>query len=162
MSIQILPFLRRSEKYKEFSNWYPANFTDEKGVTYNCSEQYYMAYKAINSKDTESERKIMASTSPSGQKKLGKNVKNFCAVQWNKQKDEIMDQALFLKYTQNPDLRKILIETHPHILVEGNKYDRYWGVGLDVKDPRIFDQNNWQGKNKLGEALMKLRNKLLD
>lgn len=46
------------------------------------------------------------------------------------------------------------------ILVEASPYDKIWGIGLAVTDPRAADQDKWQGQNLLGKALMRVRDTL--
>ena len=61
---------------------------------------------------------------------------------------------------KEPFMRDILLRTGDRIIVEASPYDRIWGVGLDVEDPRILDENQWQGQNLLGKALMDVRTEL--
>lgn len=39
-------------------------------------------------------------------------------------------------------------------------YDVIWGIGLHWNDDDCLDENNWKGKNLLGKALMKVREKV--
>ena len=57
-----------------------------------------------------------------------------------------MYRALIAKFTQHPDLLRLLVETGDRELVEHSPHDSYWGDGPDGK-----------GKNRLGILLMKLR-----
>ena len=59
-----------------------------------------------------------------------------------------MKKALYFKFTQNENARKILIETGDSILKEDSKTDLYWGGALS------------NSKNRLGILLMELREKL--
>ncbi len=60
-----------------------------------------------------------------------------------------MREALKAKFTQNEDLKNILLETGDAILVEHTENDNYWGDGGDGN-----------GKNMLGKLLMELREEL--
>jgi ribA/ribD-fused uncharacterized protein len=62
-----------------------------------------------------------------------------------------------LKYSQNPDLLKILLETKETTLVEVSPFDKIWGIGLCAEDPRTQDETQWQGQNLLGKVLTELR-----
>jgi len=42
-------------------------------------------------------------------------------------------------------------------LVEASPYDRIWGIGLKADDKRATNPLKWRGKNRLGFALMKVR-----
>lgn len=57
-----------------------------------------------------------------------------------------MYEGLKLKFTQNADLKKQLLETGDRELIEHTRKDKYWGDG-----------GNGTGKNRLGILLMKLR-----
>lgn len=142
-----------------FSQWYESEFT-VKGVTYNCTEQFMMAEKAGCFNDHTSREKIMATKSPKEQKALGRNVKNFDVEVWKEVCEEIVYVGNYAKFTQNPDLKEILLETKDRILVEASPYDKIWGIGLSQSDPRALDPNLWEGLNLLGIAIMKVRDKL--
>ena len=62
-----------------------------------------------------------------------------------------------LKFSQNPQLKKQLMETGNRTLVEASGYDKIWGIGLWDDDPRCLNPATWQGTNWLGEVLTKLR-----
>ena len=66
--------------------------------------------------------------------------------------DTAMKQANLLKFDQNRDLRKKLLETNPrHLYYEGNPI---WGI-----DPRT-DRSQW-GQNRLGNILEYIRSRYL-
>ena len=57
-----------------------------------------------------------------------------------------MYEGLVLKFTQNKQLAKQLLETKDSKLVEHTKNDKFWADG-----------GNGSGQNKLGILLMKIR-----
>jgi predicted NAD-dependent protein-ADP-ribosyltransferase YbiA (DUF1768 family) len=62
---------------------------------------------------------------------------------------------LIEKFTQNPELGKLLVETHPATLVEGNWWhDQFWGDCTCKKHADI------PGANMLGKRLMRVRERL--
>ena len=63
-------------KESPFSNFHPAEFVVD-GVKYSCTEQFSQSQKAIIFDDDETERKIMAATSPYQMYTLGRKVKNW-------------------------------------------------------------------------------------
>lgn len=141
------------------SNFYPCIFKDDQ-YTYNSSECYFMAKKAIIFNDNDALKKILELNDPKKQKGIGKKVKGFTNAVWDPIKYSIMIDALTLKFSQNPKLKKKLLETNDKILVEGSPYDGIWGVKLRFDDPLILDEKNWQGQNLLGKALMEVRSRL--
>jgi ribA/ribD-fused uncharacterized protein len=143
----------------EFSNFYKCTF-EENDIIYNCSEQYFMAKKALLFNDMEMYDKIMKSNNPKQQKGHGRKVKKFNEDIWNSACEEIMFNGNLLKYTQNEDLKNLLLATENKEIVEASPYDKIWGVGIGPKDERIQDKNSWNGQNKLGICLMKIRDQL--
>ncbi len=139
-----------------FSQWYESQFVVE-DVTYNCAEQFMMAQKALFFDDSESYEKIMATNSPHKQKAIGRKVKNFDVEKWKTVMEDIVYVASFAKYDQNPDLKKILLDTEDRILVEASPYDKIWGIGLSQSDPRALDPEQWEGLNLLGKQLTTVR-----
>ena len=68
-----------------------------------------------------------------------------------------MERAIEAKFTQHPKLRDKLMETVGSALVECNRYDATWGIGLPIGHPDVTDPLNWKGKNLLGVCLSKVR-----
>jgi len=142
-----------------YSQWHPSNFTID-GIEYNCCEQYMMAKKALTFNDQESYKMIMYSDNPRDQKAFGRRVKNFNAEVWSVISREVVYQANYAKFTQNPELRKQLMATGDLEIVEASPYDKIWGIGLGEEDPRAWDKSQWEGTNWLGEAIMRVRETL--
>lgn len=151
------------------SNFYKSSFVIDSRV-YDTVEQYMHYKKAILFEDYETAEKILESTKPNEAKKLGRKVKNFNPVIWDKYKLEIVKEGILHKFQQNLIIKKLLLETKPKILVEAagkgfmRSPDYIWGIGLN-KDEAIETLNNgtgpqcW-GKNLLGTALMDIREQL--
>jgi len=142
-----------------FSQWAMSDFEID-DVKYNCTEQYMMAAKAMFFNDTEAHKKIMESNNPSDQKQIGREIKGFDTLQWRGICFDIVVRANVAKFTQNEELKQILIESGNKIIVEASPYDKIWGVGLQESDPRCENPALWQGENLLGLALMVARNKI--
>lgn len=150
-----------------FSNWHPSKFTEKlliadelKDVRFTCAEQYLMAQKAIMFDDMPVLQKIMGTDNPRTQKALGRSIKTFDADKWAEVREEKFYPGLLAKYDQNPDLRKILLDTGDKIIVEASPYDTVWGIGMGENDPGIEDPANWKGLNVLGEMIMQVRTDL--
>lgn len=138
------------------SNFYPTTFNTE-GITYNCSEQYYMAMKAKHFGDVGAYFDIMNATQPHDQKAIGRRVKGFDEEKWHKVSRDIMYDACYAKFTQNEKLKEYLLSTKEKILVEASPYDKIWGIGLSESDPQAYFPSLWRGKNWLGYILMLVR-----
>lgn len=145
-----------------YSQWYTKkNLFQEDGIWYSNAEKYMMMKKAELMGDMDTWEKMKAIDNPRGIKALGREVKNWNEQLWNDHKEEIVTQANFLKFSQNPDLLHIMKEQKNLILVEGSPVDPIWGVGLHFDDDLILDEKNWKGQNLLGKCLMQARKKLL-
>jgi ribA/ribD-fused uncharacterized protein len=139
------------------SQWYRSKFTVD-GVTYCTAEQYMMAMKAEYFGDTDIQKKIMATTDPSEQKALGRQVSNFNAEAWNAVSRGYVYKANMAKFTQDNTLKEYLLETGDRELVEASPYDKIWGIGMNENQPGVTSKCNWKGTNWLGETLTKVRN----
>ena len=134
-------------------------FKDSEDTPYYCAEQYMMAGKARLFKDNETLKLILMNKDPAKIKSLGRKVKNFNEQQWKDNREKIVEQGNFYKFSQNNDLKEILLKTGKKELVEASKYDAIWGIGMFYNDPNIKDKSKW-GLNLLGNCLMKVRSKL--
>jgi len=152
-------FWKLTHKNEEFSNWYEAPFTIE-GITYSCVEQYMMAKKALMFKDLEIYACIMNCADPHQIKSLGKLVKNFKSDIWDSSKDQVVYNACYAKFSQNPALKKLLISTGDKTLAEASPEDHIWGIGLTKDDPDAVNPAKWQGENRLGTILAEVRKQL--
>jgi ribA/ribD-fused uncharacterized protein len=142
-----------------FSQWYPAEFTVD-GGHFVCAEQFMMHGKAVLFGDAEVAAEILAVTAPRAHKALGRKVRGFDEAVWRTRREDIVYAGSRAKFTQNADLRAVLLATGTTELVEASPFDRIWGVGMSMTDPRIDDPQNWRGKNLLGRILTRLRDEL--
>ena len=142
-----------------FSQWHPSTFIVD-GIIFKTAEQYMMYHKAIFFGDTESAKKVLETTDPREQKKIGRAVKNFDAVRWAAVAKDVVYAGNKAKFTQNADMLKQLLRNSGKEYVEASPYDNIWGIGIGENDSRIYDKSQWQGTNWLGEILTKLRNEL--
>lgn len=126
-------------------------------VNYNCAEQYMMAQKALLFNDIECHRNIMSSSNPKDQKGFGRQIKNFNPSIWDQEKDLIVFKGNLFKFSQNRAILINLIVTNDSTIVEASPVDTVWGVGLHQDNPLIQDPKNWRGQNRLGIALMLVR-----
>ena len=129
-------------KYYFLSNFYPATVTYD-GLTYQNSEAAFQAQKCVSFSEKEPFTKML----PDEAKKEGRFV--HLRDDWEDVKYSVMEEIVRAKFYQNPDIRERLLKTGDAYLEEGNFWgDRTWGVV------------NGNGKNWLGEILMKIREEL--
>ena len=138
------------------SQWWPARFEVE-GQAYPTAEHYMMAEKARLFGDDEMRRKILAAPDPGKAKALGRKVRGFDAASWDAVCFDIVVRGNVAKFGQDPMLGGWLRKTGTAVLVEASPVDPIWGIGLAADDPRAQDPAQWQGRNLLGFALMRVR-----
>jgi len=143
-----------------YSQWYNSDFTID-GTKFTTAEQYMMYKKALLFEDKEVANAIMRTNNPREQKALGRKVRGFDSDTWNKVCREYVYEANYAKFTQDEILLKQLMGTEDKLIVEASPKDKIWGIGLHYTDERIHDKSQWQGKNWLGDAIMRVREQLI-
>lgn len=131
-------------------------------VRFTCAEQGMMWHKAILFDDEEAAAKIIKEASPREQQRLGRLVKNYDQKLWDLNKFEIVSRMNYFKFSQNPELKELLLSTYNYELVEASPIDKVWGIGLDEENPDILYKEKWQGENLLGQAIMVARTKIIE
>jgi ribA/ribD-fused uncharacterized protein len=162
----------------EFCQWFPSTFTISKtqmsslighaigdadadaedSITFTCAEQFMMYCKAGRFHDKETQRRVLATTSPKEQKRLGKLTAGFTDASWDEVKSVVVVAGTIAKFGQNPKLKGKLLATGDRLLVEAASRDRIWGIGYTAKYAMSYRQH-W-GENRLGKALMEAREHL--
>lgn len=154
--MDVVCFHNPNEENGYLSNWYPSNFAYGR-VMYTSMEQYMMHRKALLFDDYYTACDILCTDDVAKIKALGRKVKNFSSEIWDKYKFDIICEGVKEKFSQNEDLKIMLLSTGDSVLAECAVHDRVWGIGLSMKDPKRFDESQWRGENLLGKALMKVR-----
>ncbi|APA10083.1 hypothetical protein sscle_05g048530 [Sclerotinia sclerotiorum 1980 UF-70] len=132
-------------------------FKDDQGITYTCAEAYFQAVKAWVVKDRSKFMQIAHTRSGLEAKKLGNAIKDLPVARWDQISRHVMADALYFKFNHNADIRNELISTGSKVLIEARD-DRVWASGIKtVKATAKTPISEWQGQNKLGEELMRLR-----
>jgi len=138
------------------SQWHIAPMVID-GITYNCCEKRMMHMKAIKFNDEVRANLILASEDPKEIKKLGREVINFDDEIWDAVADDVVLNANLAKFSQNEDLKKLLLDTDDRMIVECAPYDCRWGNGLNITDTLKTSPEKWKGTNRLGKILMNVR-----
>jgi ribA/ribD-fused uncharacterized protein len=120
-----------------------------------------MLQKAVLFGDKEIAALIKNSSSPARHRLLGKKVKGFDKKIWHGHCKEFAFDGNLAKFTQNQILCENLIHTGSKSLAEASPYDRIWGIGLSMSNPKIYSRTQWRGKNWAGEGLEAIRAVLL-
>jgi len=140
-------FYGRSRPFFEFSNWYVGKPFEAEGKLWPTSEHYFMALKTTDPKAREQIRKAKTPreakdlAGPKGIIKLRDN--------WDNIKFDMMVRACYEKFSQDEELKALLLSTGDAPIHEDCD-DEWWGGGPNYPN----------GKDLLGKALMKVREQL--
>lgn len=147
----MIRFNKSHYKYSSFSNFYPCEIQYD-GNAYTSSEA---AWQSLKTMDSET-RKEFVDLSPASAKKRGRRVK--LREDWEEVKYPLMIDVCYTKFSQNENIRQILLSTGDEILEEDTTgwHDNEWG------NCRCVACKNIEGKNLLGKALMVVRKELSD
>lgn len=111
-------------EYRWLSNFWPVAIPYE-GILYTSVENAYQAAKTLDQTDREKISLLPANKA----KSYGKKLK--IREDWDNVKLSIMRELVTIKFTTDPNLKKLLMDTHPQPLIEGNTWgDVFWGVWL--------------------------------
>ena len=109
-----------------------------------------------NGKNAAAASAIKSASNALTAKKIG--AENSGGPNWSTIRAERMKTILNLKFRQNQELQRKLIDTSPRLLIEATK-DRFWGAGAEIDSTSIRD-GSWSGLNTLGNLLCEVRDDL--
>jgi len=130
------------DEFRFLSNFYPCKVVVD-DIEYPSSEHAYQAQKTTD----VCKRKVIATLETPG---MAKSAGRALTIRedWQDIKLSVMFGVLMAKFTQNKNLREMLLATEDTWLVEGNTWgDEFWGKDL----------KKHQGENWLGRLLMLVR-----
>jgi N-glycosidase YbiA len=140
-----IEFYSTTGEYGCFSNFSRHPFK-LKGRTWRTSEHYFQSQKFAG---TSFENKVAKCDRPMEAATMGRDRKLPLRKDWEGVKDNVMREAVYAKFSQNPHIAKVLLGTYDEKLVEHTDKDNYWADG-----------GNGKGKNMLGIILMEVRDRL--
>jgi ribA/ribD-fused uncharacterized protein len=143
--MQEINFYSKSKEYGWLSNFYSGAFCDNNNVKYKTVEHYYQSRKAS---DMDIEEWIRNAPTPYLAMKSGRALrpeKDEIKALWDDIKENVMFNALSMKFSQNEELKEKLLATGDAVLHEDSPTDMFWGK---------------KGEDKLGKLLMQVRNEL--
>lgn len=138
-------FYKINDEYGCFSNFSHYGFELD-GKWWMTSEHYFQAQKFCG---TEYEEIIRLLDNPMKAAEMGRNRSLPLREDWEQVKDDVMRKAVYAKFSQNNELKDILLKTGSEDIIENTSNDYYWGCGT-----------NGSGSNMLGIILMEIRDKL--
>ncbi|KZT64793.1 DUF1768-domain-containing protein [Daedalea quercina L-15889] len=140
-------FYDRNQPYYEFTNFalYPIHWD---GRMYPTAEHLFQAHKFMPNEPKVAEHIRELPSSRDALEEAGR-LRWFQRADWFDVNIRVMDNILEAKFTQHFSLRDMLLGTGTQQLIEDSPVDSFWGCGQDGL-----------GRNELGKALMRLRDKL--
>jgi ribA/ribD-fused uncharacterized protein len=90
-------------------------------------------------------------------KSIGRTIKPYVEQDWANNRVRLVRKGNLEKFSQNNDLKSILIETGKTRLVECNPYDKIWSCGLRPENPMAKNPDGWIGADLLGKILTDLK-----
>ena len=157
--MNIVCFHNPNEENGYLSNWYLANFSVD-DISYSSVEQYMMYRKAVCFHDKKIAEQILQTNNVAQIKELGRSVSGYDDNYWNGIRQIVVYNGLLSKFSQNEELKELLLSTKSALLAECAVKDKIWGIGLSMKDADRLDKTKWRGQNLLGYTLMMVREQL--
>ena len=123
----------------------------------------YQQQLCLHFADAQAARAVLLQTDPAEMKRIGdrllKNNQEEHTRWYNNHARDVMKSAVRLKFQQNHSLSELLKNTTGQ-LIEANRYDSIWGVGLSLKDDKLWTEKAWKGTNWLGQILEEVKMEL--
>ncbi|OXV06888.1 hypothetical protein Egran_05345 [Elaphomyces granulatus] len=141
----------------------PSDGKEYEELKYENAEHFMMHRKALlfAPEDTITKKILSASAPaphPRSLRMLGRKVPNFSNDVWVTERYTIVLEGSYLKFTQNDNLKRQLLDTGTRELVEASPRDRIWGIGFG-KGRAGSVRKRW-GLNLLGKALVETRGRI--
>ncbi|KAI0300494.1 DUF1768-domain-containing protein [Multifurca ochricompacta] len=118
------------------------------GLFYPTAEHLFQAFKFMDTDPALAERIRRLPTARMAQQEAKRQLHRQRA-DWLEVNVAIMDKVIAAKFAQHRSLRHSLRSTGSRELIEDSPVDWFWGIGSDGR-----------GRNELGKALMRLRERL--
>lgn len=141
-----IQFYHSAQPWGELSN-FSRHAVFLKNKIWPTVEHFYQAQKFAG---TEIEEFIRLAETPTRAKERAKNEHQHIQKNWSDMKEKVMLEGLRAKFSQHPNLGKILVSTRNRKITEHTVNDSYWGDGRDNS-----------GKNRLGKLIMLVRSELI-
>ncbi|KAJ7196840.1 hypothetical protein GGX14DRAFT_195365 [Mycena pura] len=141
-------FYNKNDPHYGFTNFSPHPvYYDNK--RYPTSEHLFQSFKFLPHRPKLAEHIRTCSERPSVAFSEARRFQPEVRSDWKDVNIQMMDLALWHKFTQHESLKKELLSTDDAELIEDSDKDSFWGIGADRR-----------GRNELGKALERLRTRL--
>ncbi len=157
--MRVVHFEKTDEENGYLSVWYPCSFYID-GYEFWCVEQYLQYRKAVMFNDNYRADKLLKAKERKEIIEYGKGVSNYVDKVWNARRHINLYKGNYAKFSQNKELKDLLLSTEEIMLAKVGKTDKVWGTGLNYGDTRLYNLSRWEGVNLHGFALMEVRDTL--
>lgn len=148
-------------RFSPLSNHFASTFS-LRGMVFVNMEQYLARSRAIFAKNQKIADRVMLLNEPTDHKRFLEGMKEDGRTPaWQAAINSWLLPGLEAKFAQNEMAREFLLGTKGLTIGEAST-NLFWGIGLDLRDHNLFNPAHWTGRNVLGEALMQVRQVLLD
>ena len=155
-TIEVQGDLYFQSEHSYLSNFHKAPIMVDDDL-YPTAEHKYQADKCRAGGDEEAWNRVMTASTPLEAKRIGDTVNE--TAEWRQNKEKAMADTINLKFDQNPQLAKLLIDTGNAALYEATN-NTFFGIGASLHSREIKDKS-YRGMNKLGLIIMEKRQRLI-
>ncbi|KAI5358069.1 Putative YbiA-like superfamily protein [Septoria linicola] len=109
-----------------------------------------------------SPERVLAEQQPNQQKYLVRSISftKWGEKKWDATKFDVVVKGNYYKFSQNPELKTLLLDTGDRELLEAAPRDRIWGIDFEASDAKKHIHRKDWGANLLGKAQMTVREML--
>ena len=104
-------------------------------------------------------KRIMKAATPQECRDLGRGVRGFDDNAWSAIARHVVERGVYLKFSQNAEIARVLVDTGNAELIEASPFDARWGIGFAADRAMQVPKSRW-GANWLGVALQYARARL--
>ena len=126
-------------------------------IVYLTAEHRLQYLKCVSSKNHELAERITLVPTALEAKRLGDTIRE--TPEWRLQRDQILEDILTEKFSQNKEMALELTQTEDKKLYEAT-VNMYYGIGANVHSREVRDGTH-KGSNMLGVALEQIRTRLI-
>jgi ribA/ribD-fused uncharacterized protein len=127
------------------------------GVGFKSVIQYVLFSKAKIYKNHEVAEKIIKADDLTEISSLSTLIRGVNKQDWGNRILSVTTAGCKMRLSQDNDVWAALQLTKGKVLAFANPEEKFWGIGLKPLDSRATNQNEWDGKNHLGNIFMELR-----
>ena len=164
------PLFESNAGYEEFNLWYQSPQAYEfkipgyavqphfpQSVWCQSSLKALMATMASMMGDRETFDQIVEATDRMQLQDLGRRVTRFQEKRWERHLQDTAFEITRQKFKADRHFAGLLFSTNNALILYAEPNDRILGAGISVMDVLTNENLVWNGKNVLGEALMRVR-----